>query len=135
MRSGCTSPEGAITIMMHDPIELFLAPFVLFVYRPWLAVLPTAVFAIAGLIPFMARRREEYGVAALLLACGGAWAAYALYEWRMSLWSQTVIAPIRIDMFVVAPVLYLVTAVGLWGVSTLGRFRVKARSTKERSSP
>jgi hypothetical protein len=121
--------------MIHDPPDVFFAPFVVFVDHPGLAVLPTAVFAIAGLIPFMARRREEYGVAALLLACGGAWATYAFYEWRMSLWSQTVIAPIRIDMFVVAPVLYLVTAVGLWGVATLGRLRVKGRSTKERSSP
>jgi len=125
-------PKEQTAIMTQGVFGVFLAPFVVFVDHPWLALLPAVFFAMAGLYPFLARRKEQYGPAALVLTCGVAWVAYALYEWRMNAWSRTVVAPIRLDMFVVAPFLYVLTAAGLWGAATLGRLHLQQRREKMR---
>lgn len=34
------------------------------------------------------------------------WMSYGLYEHQMQLWAKTVIAPIRVDLEIVVPLLY-----------------------------
>ena len=41
-----------------------------------------------------------------------AWGLYAFYEWSMKLWSQTVIAPIRIDLLLIIPILAILSIGG-----------------------
>jgi len=38
---------------------------------------------------------------------------YWLYESRMYEWSKTVVAPIRVDLLLIGPFLYLVTLLGI----------------------
>jgi hypothetical protein len=38
---------------------------------------------------------------------------YLIYETRMYFWAKTVHAPIRVDLLIIAPVLYLLTIVGV----------------------
>ena len=91
-------------------MELLALPFLLFVAVPPLALLPAAGF----LLPLRGGR-VEHGRAWLGLA-GVAWIAYAVYECAVWVWSQDVVAPIRVDLLLIAPVLYLVTALGGWSV-------------------
>ena len=53
------------------------------------------------------------------------WLLYAIYEWRMFLWSQTVSAPIRVDLLLIAPMLYLTTVAGLVA-SIVGFLRISS---------
>ncbi len=45
------------------------------------------------------------------------WTVYGIYETRMYFWMKTVIAPIRVDLLLIVPVLYLLTiiaTIALW---------------------
>lgn len=73
----------------------------------WLAVGAGMMFA-AFLLSRLARARtQSIGILALLLLL---WGGYAVYEWRMQMWSRAVIAPIRIDLALIVPVLIVVSA-------------------------
>lgn len=78
---------------------------------PWLALVPATVFLLACLARFRAIPGTGRRVVAALPVA--AWAVYAVYEWRMQLWSTTVVAPIRIDLLILIPALLLVSIVGL----------------------
>ena len=91
-------------------MELLFAPFVAFVAVPLLALLPA--------LGLGARRRRltgEVGALRRHLTTAGvaAWLVYTVYECGVWIWSQSVIAPIRIDLFVIAPFLYLLSAIAL----------------------
>ena len=47
------------------------------------------------------------------LIAGIAWLMYAIYETRMYFWAKTVHAPIRVDLLIIAPLLYLLSIVGV----------------------
>ena len=53
-------------------------------------------------------------VLALVLVSTSMWLCYGIYEHQMQQWARTVIAPIRVDLLVLAPLLY---------VSTISLFR------------
>ena len=56
-----------------------------------------------------------------LLVMTALWLAYAVYEGVMFIWAQQVIAPIRIDLIVLAPVVYVVTGIGIvWRLRSKG---------------
>lgn len=90
-------------------IEILFYPILPFVFFPPLA------FAVAGLFGWaLWRRRGEpatrrFGIALTLAA----WCLFGVYECYMYYWSRTVIAPIRVDLLLVTPVLYAVTIFGL----------------------
>ena len=42
-----------------------------------------------------------------------AWILFGVYESYMYHWSRTVIAPIRVDLLLLTPILYAVTVIGL----------------------
>lgn len=91
-------------------VEIFYLPIQPFLIFPFLALLPAGLF---GFFYYRRSRRRIGGRLPLLIAAL-VWAAYAAYEWRMHAWSETVIAPIRVDLLLVVPILYGVTIAGLW---------------------
>jgi hypothetical protein len=100
---------------MGSCLGLFLTPLGLFVSHPFLAFLP----ALAFLGYYFVRRPAAAalkvpGQVRWSLVAGLLWTVYALYELAMYQWSRTVIAPIRIDLFLVGPLLYVLTAAALW---------------------
>lgn len=105
--------------------ELLFAPIGWLLTMPMLAAIPAAVF----LGYYFARRNAaaELGVPGRIrwnLFAGLLWAGYIVYESYMLKWSQTIAgAPIRIDLVVVWPVLWLLSATALWSSF---RFEVSA---------
>lgn len=91
-------------------MDLLYAPFILLIAVPPLAIVPTLFFGTC-------RRRFRPGYtrwgAACVTAGAVSWFAYTLYECAVWVWSQGVTAPIRIDLLVIAPVLYVVSTLGL----------------------
>lgn len=71
----------------------------------WLAGGAATMFAAFVLSRFMRGSAPWIGTLVLLLL----WGSYGVYEWRMQLWSNTVIAPIRLDLALVIPVLVVVS--------------------------
>jgi hypothetical protein len=86
----------------------FYWPAVLWVEHPALTLVPVTIFGAGFLHLRRTRHRSRGPLIATVL-----WVMYAAYEGIMSLWAQHVIAPIRIDLIVLGPVMYIVTAMGL----------------------
>lgn len=91
-------------------MELLFLPMLIFLAAPYLAFVPAALF---GACYWRGRGVGGGGWArALLILTAVVWVAYGVYEIRMYYWSKTVIAPIRVDLFLAAPIIYLVTSLG-----------------------
>jgi len=71
-------------------------------------MLPVLLFG-AGL--WQVRRAGHRGRGLLIATV--LWGLYAAYEGIMYLWAQRVVAPIRIDLILLGPLMYAVTALGL----------------------
>ena len=103
-------------------IELLFTPILPFVFFPPLAFLVAGGFGWA----YWRRRKEPVtGRVGIALAIA-AWALFGVYESYMYYWSQTVIAPIRVDLLLLTPILYGVTIFGL--VQAFMRRRAVSRS-------
>ena len=83
------------------------SPFGLVVSAPGVALLPAGVF----LCGWLTSPRKAASSGALI--AGIAWLMYTIYETRMYFWAKTVHAPIRLDLMIIAPVLYLLSIVGI----------------------
>ncbi len=97
---------------------LFFAPMALMVDRPYLALVPALGCTIGW------TRYRPAPRARLLLFTAIAWVAYAAYETRMYFWAKTVTAPIRVDLLLFGPALYVVTlgaAVRWWNLQRAAR--------------
>jgi len=71
----------------------------------------SGLFTLGLLFAFAPLYSQDYGGGALI--AGIAWLIYAIYETRMYFWAKTVHAPIRVDLLIIAPVLYLLSIVGV----------------------
>ena len=89
-------------------VSAFYWPTVLWVEYPLLTLVPVFAFVTA----FWQVRRHGRPRRTLLVVTV-LWASYAVYEGAMFVWTQQVIAPIRIDLIVLGPAMYVVTGVGL----------------------
>jgi hypothetical protein len=83
------------------------SPISIVVSAPGAALLPAGVFLSGWLIS--GRKAASSGA----LIAGIAWLMYTIYETRMHFWAKTVHAPIRVDLLIIAPVLYLLSMVGV----------------------
>jgi len=96
-------------------VGMAIAPAIVpFVRFPWLAFLPAAVLALLSWQRRKDRslpRRKRAG--AWLLVGALAWVGFALYELRMQAWSRTVVAPIRVDLLLVGPLVVGLTIPGI----------------------
>ena len=85
-------------------VPLVMWPLVAF---PAASVIPGAAAFAAGLRGYRrvtATDRRRAGVGAAVSTA--MWVCYGLYEHQMSLWARTVVAPIRVDLELIAPLLY-----------------------------
>jgi len=88
-----------------DELEIvLLLPFKIFQLYPLLILLPAGIFFII----FLFSKKK------FLLMISAAWLAYGGWEWHMQGWTDSVIAPSRTDLFVIVPLLYFLSAVGLY---------------------
>ena len=90
-------------------IELFFAPMQPVLIFPPLAFIPSLAFF------YRYRPRLNLPTKLALLAPAALWMLYGVYEIRMYYWSQTVTAPIRIDLLLIVPLLYFLLAIGTIG--------------------
>ena len=95
--------NSSITMM-----ELIYLPFQVFLLFPPLAFIVAGVF----LALFLKIRKRQKSLNYLLLITVLCWLIYGLWEIRMHYWSKTVIAPIRVDLLLIIPLLYLVSIAG-----------------------
>ena len=89
------------------------------------ALIPPAVMTVI----YLSRKNSIYGygrkISIFIIIF---WSVYGIYETYMYYWMKTVIAPIRVDLLLLTPVLYLLIIV--FAVVILRTFRHKsARST------
>ena len=101
-------------------MDLLYATFLPILAFPPLAFIQAAAF---GVCYYRRRTSGRRGGKLALLLPAAAWAAYGVYEIRMYYWSKTVVAPIRIDLLLIVPVLYLVLVVGICACYRLRRSR------------
>ena len=91
-------------------LEILFFPIVLMASLPGTAIIPAAIFA--GL--YIKKRNRISKFSRILMICVAlVWTIYGLYETGMYFWMKTVIAPIRVDLLLIVPILYLVTIAGI----------------------
>ena len=90
-------------------MELIYLPFQVFLLFPPLAFIVAGVF----LALFLNVRKRLNSVNFLLLITVIVWFVYGLWELYMHYWSKTVVAPIRVDLLLIVPILYLISILGL----------------------
>lgn len=85
-------------------MEILFFPFFAFITVPPLALVPAVLFGLC----FRRHRPCLTRAAAIwVLATALSWLAYTAYESAVWVWSQDVINPIRVDLLLIAPALYL----------------------------
>lgn len=89
-------------------VGAFYWPTVLWVEYPALTLVPVVVCGSA-----LWHLRRTGCPSRGLVVVTALWLTYAVYEGVMFVWAQQVIAPIRIDLIVLGPVMYAVTVLGL----------------------
>lgn len=106
-----------------DFLALFYAPKVLVQALPAAPFVIAAVFAIAQLV--LIRWRDHQPAMILwrrpALFAAAIWVVYGLYELQVQ--ATAAYADIRIDLLVLAPILYVFTAVGVWWIAREWRGR------------
>ena len=76
---------------------------------PVLALLLMLLFAVAAICYW----RRGVGKVAIMICASLFWAGFTAYSIRMRLWETTITGPvIRVDLLLVAPILYIVTIAG-----------------------
>jgi fatty acid desaturase len=90
-------------------LEILFFPIVLLATFPGAALLPGTVFTILYF-----KRTEKMTKLARVTVIFAAltWIVYGIYETSMYFWMKTVIAPIRVDLLLIVPMLYLITIIG-----------------------
>ena len=96
-------------------MEILFFPFVLLIAVPGGAFLPALL-----LLLWVGRRWTHLGAFRRWVSGAAVfvWLTYALYETWMYFWMQSVIAPIRVDLLLIAPLLLLATLATIaacWG--------------------
>jgi formate hydrogenlyase subunit 3/multisubunit Na+/H+ antiporter MnhD subunit len=95
------------------------APFVIFQLFPAAALLPAA-----GLLALLLTRKNKLQRSSVVPACLTAlcWVGYGYWEYRVKIWALTEIAPIRVDLLLIYPVLAIMT---FWSLIVLYRHGTK----------
>lgn len=89
-------------------MELLFLPFVLLISVPGLAFAPALL-----LLWWIRRHWSRIGRARQVLTGVSVllWFIYAAYETGMYFWMKTVVAPIRVDLLLIVPILAIATVV------------------------
>ena len=90
-------------------LEFFYLPFMALIAVPPLAIVPSVLF---GLCLRRHRARLTRSGTAWVVTAVLSWLVYTVYECAVWIWSQSVTAPIRVDLLVIAPMLYVLSFLG-----------------------
>lgn len=90
-------------------MDVFFGPVVAIHDRPVLAFVPALAFLLLALAMRGRARRPFLALAAASIV----WTLFGVYETAMHEWEKTVTAPIRVDLILLTPVLWLVTIVAV----------------------
>lgn len=88
-------------------MDILFLPFQVFQMLPALALLPA--LAMAALL-VLGNHNNTQRPTRLVVSCTVLWIAYALWEYRVQVWAETEIAPIRVDLLLIGPLLIIMTA-------------------------
>jgi hypothetical protein len=102
--------------MPMDFLALFYAPMMLASARPAAPFILAAIFGLAQLVLLLRHRQRPVMLLwrRPALFAAAIWVVYGLYELQVQ--ATTPSANIRIDLLVLAPILYVFTAVAIWWV-------------------
>ncbi len=91
-------------------LEIVFLPIVILAFLPGTALIPGITF----IVLYFVRRRKIAKISRLIVVGTSiVWLIYGIYETKMYFWMKTVIAPIRVDLLLIIPILYLLTIVGI----------------------
>ncbi len=91
-------------------LEIVFLPIVILASLPGTALIPGITF----IVLYFVRRRKITKISRLIVVGTSiVWLIYGIYETKMYFWMKTVIAPIRVDLLLIIPILYLLTIVGI----------------------
>ena len=101
---------GPTRVSSSGSMELLFLPVVALGAVPGLALLPGLALAVGLRV-----RWRSLGAWPRRLAVGATlfWLVYGVYETYMYFWMKTVVAPIRVDLLLLTPLLYLAAVVGI----------------------
>ena len=102
---------------MDRLITIFFFPIAVMVGYPFLALMPAGGFL--GFYFWQRNRKNHtnFKKAYFRVLLGGiVWLVFTIYEYRMYHWSKTVVAPIRVDLLLITPILYLFTIAALLAI-------------------
>jgi hypothetical protein len=105
--------KGCAGLLAGAVLFTFVAPLVL-VRQPGIAILVGGAFALRVLTLLPRRGRPARTRKALLAGIALYWFLYWSYETAMARWSATVSGAIRVDLLLWVPLLFFVTAAGVW---------------------
>jgi hypothetical protein len=99
---------GSLGARNRSMLEILFFPIVLLAAFPGGALLPAIVFTVLYL-----KRRSAMSKLGRTVTIVAAltWIVYGIYETRMYFWMKTVIAPIRVDLLLIVPILYVITII------------------------
>lgn len=98
-------------------MDILFLPFQVFQLIPALALLPA--LAMAALL-LWGHQDNPHRPTRLVVSCIILWVAYAVWEYRVQIWAETEVAPIRVDLLLIGPLLIIMTA---WSCIALARWR------------
>ena len=90
-------------------MELLYLPFQVFLIFPPLAFIVAGVF----LALFLNIKKRLKSLNFLLLFTFIVWFLYGLWELYLQYWSKTAAAPIRVDLLLIVPVLYIISGLSI----------------------
>jgi hypothetical protein len=90
-------------------LEIVFLPFVILASLPGTTFIPGIIFIV---LYFVRRRKIARINRQIVVGTSFVWLIYGIYETRMYYWMKTVIAPIRVDLLLIAPILYLLAIIG-----------------------
>jgi len=95
-------------------MDYLFAPFIIFQLMPLSALTPALL-----LMFLLFRHSPNPGERPLrlVMSCSLLWIAYAIWEYRVKIWAENEIAPIRVDLLLIYPVLTLLSVcatIALW---------------------
>ncbi len=98
-------------------LEILLAPFKVFQLLPITAVVPAALL----LLSLAKSGGGRHPPKRLVITTSIMWISYAIWEYRVSLWAATEVAPIRVDLLLIYPLLALMTILSVAALWRHGR--------------
>ena len=89
-------------------LNILFYPIVLMISIPGGAFIPPVVFTLL----YLMRKTKINGLGRKIsISVIIVWVVYGVYETYMYYWMKTVVAPIRVDLLVITPILYLLTII------------------------